>query len=245
MNETFWGLYEAQISALRTCSSPEEANMIMLETAKFLVEHIDLSDATVAQYDKFGIRKLFAAHNALGGAVTSFYDGQKDQLDPAARNGAIGQKLTTISEQITSTADALKKLQELEKDLFAKESELAALEKELEALKQKAAHLHDTEANAAAEIQRYKEQFDQLDAIIAGYADEIAFWEAHLGEDSAIIAKMKVYGVTTVGELLDSVEKLKVNIRQDLKALDVIIKKVVDQEAHVREAVLRKQNKIV
>ena len=66
-----------------------------------------------------------------------------------------------------------------------------------------------------------------------------------LGEDSAIIATMKVYGVTTVGELLDSVEKLKANIRQDLKALDVIIKKVVDQEAHVREAVLRKQNKIV
>ena len=109
MNETFWGLYEAQISALRSCSSPEEANMIMLETAKFLVEHIDLSDATVSQYDKFGIRKLFAAHNALGGAVTSFYEAERDRLDPAARNGAIGQKLAAISEQITSTTEALKR----------------------------------------------------------------------------------------------------------------------------------------
>lgn len=36
MNETFWGLYEAQISALRTSTSPEEANQIMLETAKLL-----------------------------------------------------------------------------------------------------------------------------------------------------------------------------------------------------------------
>ena len=242
MNETFWGLYEAQISALRSCSSPEEANMIMLETAKFLVEHIDLSDATIAQYDKFGIRKLFAAHNALGGAVTSFYDTQRDQLDPAARNGAIGQKLAAISEQITSTEDALKKLQELEKELFAKENELVALEKELEALEQKAAHLHDTEANAVSEIQRYKEQFDQLDTIIAGYTDEIAFWDSHLGEDSAIITKMKAYGVASIGDLLANIEKLKTNIRQDLRALDVVIKKIVDQESYVREAVLRKQN---
>lgn len=245
MNETFWGLYEAQISALRTCSSPEEANMILLETAKFLVEHIDLSDTTIAQYDKFGIRKLFAAHNALGSAVTSFYEAEKDRLDPAARNGAIGQKIAVISEQITATADALDKLQELEKNLFAKEGELANLEKELEEWKQKAAHLHNTETNAAAEIQRYREQFDQLDTIIAGYSDEIAFWEAHLGEDSAIIAKMKAYGVTSIGELLASIEKLKANIRQDLRALDVVIKKVVDQETHTREDVLRKQNKIV
>lgn len=245
MNETFWGLYEAQISALRTCSSPEEANMIMLETAKFLVEHIDLSDVTIAQYDKFGIRKLFAAHNALGGAVTSFYDAQKDKLDPAARNAAIGQKLTSICEQITSTTDALKKLQELEKDLFAKEGELETLEKELDELKQKAARLHDTEANAAAEVQHYKEQFDKLDAVITGYADEIVFWGAHLGENSAIIEKMKIYGVASMDGLLSSIEKLKSNIQQDLKALDVVIKKIVDQEMQVRDAVLRKQNKIV
>lgn len=245
MNETFWGLYEAQISALRACASPEEANMIMLETAKFLVEHIDLSDATIAQYDKFGIRKLFAAHNALGSAVTTFYDTQKEQLDPAARNGAIGKKIDVIAEQITTTADALEKLKELEKDLFAKEGELVALEKELEELERKAAHLHDTEENAAAEIQRYKEQFEQLETIISGYTDEIAFWDAHLGENSAIIAKMKAYGVSSIGDLLASIEKLKANIRQDLKALDTVIKKVVDHEANVRAAVLRKQNKIV
>lgn len=205
----------------------------MLETAKFLVEHIDLSDATVSQYDKFGIRKLFAAHNALGGAVTSFYETERERLDPAAQNGAIGQKIATISGQIASTSEALQELQELEKELFAKEDQLIALEKELEEWKQKAAHLHDTEANAADEIQHYKDQFEQLDAIVAGYADEIAFWEAHLGEDSAIIAKMKVYGVTSIIELLSSIEKLKANIRQDLRALDVVIKKVVDQEAHI------------
>lgn len=245
MNETFWGLYDAQIKALKECTSPEEANTIMLETAKFLVEHVDLSEGTMEQYDKFGIRKLFAAHNALGGAVTAFYDAKKDQLDPAAQNGAIGQKISSISEQIASTADALEKLQELEKDLFSKEGELVALEKELEAMKEKAAHLHDTEANAAAETQRYKEQFEQLDAIITGHADEIAFWEAHLGEDSSIIRAMSVYGVTSIQELLTSIEKLKENVRFSLSALDAVIKKVVVAEDAIKSSVLKKQNRIV
>ena len=245
MNETFWGLYEAQISALRTRTSPEEANQIMLETAKLLVEHIDLSDGTISQYDKLGIRKLFAAHNALGSSVLSFYEAEKSRLDPAALNGAIGQKLTSISEQITSTADALKKLQELERDLFAKESELMALEKELEDLKRKAIQLRETERNAESEIQQYKDQFEQLEAIMSGYSDELAFWEAHLGENSAIIEKMKVYGISSITSLLANVEKLKSNIKQDLKSLDSIIKKVIDQEAQVRDTVLRKQNKVV
>lgn len=245
MNETFWGLYEAQISALRSCVSPEEANMIMLETAKFLVEHVDLSDTTVDQYDKFGIRKLFAAHNALGNAVTSFYEKEREKLDPAARNGAIGQKIAILSEQISSTSEALKRLQELEKELFAKEDELTAMETELETWKNKAARLHETEANAAAEIQKFKDQYATLDAVISGYRDEIAFWEAHLGEDSAIISKMKVYGVDSLENLLSSIEKLKDSIGRDLKALDVIIRKIVDQEAQVRDAILRKQNKMV
>lgn len=245
MNETFWGLYEAQISALRTSTSPEEANQIMLETAKLLVEHIDLSDGTISQYDKFGIRKLFAAHNALGSSVLSFYETEKCRLDPPALNGAIGQKLLSISEQITSTADALKELQELEKDLLAKESELMALENMLDDWKHKVSQLRDIERNAQSEIQRYKKQFEQLEAIMSGYSDELAFWEAHLGENSAIIENMKAYGITSITSLLANVEKLKSSIKQDLKSLDSIIKKVIDQEAQVRDAVLQKQNKVV
>jgi len=245
MNDTFWGLYEAQISALRSCTMPEEANMILLETAKFLVEHIDLSDETINQYDKLGIRKLFAAHNALGNAVTSFYDREREKLDPAARNGAIGQRMANLSEQIVSTSEALSRLCELEKELFAKEDELNTLETELESWRQKAIHLRETETHAAAEIQRFTELYAQLEATIAGHNDEIAFWEAHLGEDSRIVSTMKTSGIGSVVELLSGVEGLKESIRQNLLALDMIIKKVVVHEAQVREAVLKKQNKMV
>lgn len=245
MNETFWGLYEAQIAALKACQSSEDANLIMLETAKFLVEHVDISDSTMSLYDKFGIRKLFAAHNALGTSVTVFYNTKKDVLDPGARNGAIGQKIDTLTEQITSTAAALQKLQELEKDLFAKEDELKALEKELQDLQQKAEYLRKTESTAAAEIQKYKNQFEQIDAIMTGYAEEIAFWEAHLGENSEIVRCMSVYGVSSLQDILSNINELRENIQYDLKALDTVIGKIINAEQSMRNAVLKKQNKLI
>ena len=217
----------------------------MLETAKFLVEHVDLSDSTMDMYDKFGVRKLFAAHNALGTAVTAFYEAKKDVLDPGARNGAIGQKITTLNEQIASTAAALQQLQELEKDLFAKEDELKALEKEMEGWQRKAKHLRETEATAAAEIQKYKDQFEQLDAIMAGYAEEVAFWEAHLGEDSEIVRCMSVYGISSLQDLLDNINKLRDGIQYDLKALDAVIGKVIKAEETAKDVIQKKQNKIV
>lgn len=245
MNETFWGLYEAQIAGLHTSVSPEETNMILLETAKFLVEQIDLTDETMAQYNKFGIRKLFASYNVLGNAVLSFYKTEKARLDPAARSGAIGQKLDSISKEIVSVADELVRLRELEKELLEKEKELAAAEKELEDWKQKVIHLRNIEENAANEIHRYQEQYHRLEEVIARYEEDIGFWEEHLGENSRIVENMKNYGVSSVENALSKIETLKMNIHQGLKTLDDIIKEIVSQEAQAREDVLRRQNKIV
>lgn len=245
MDKTFWGLYNAQIEALKECSSPEEANMVMLETAKLLVEHIDVSAETISQYDRFGVRKLFAAHNALGNAVVSFYESEKEILDPAAQAGNIGQRIESLSEKIVSTDADLQKLQELEKSLLDKEKELAALEKELEKWKAKVSHLRDIETNAAAEIEKYKEQFALLDKTVSCYAEEIAFWEAHLGENSEIVRCMSVYGVPSLQALLTSIEKLKTNVRYDLDAFDTVIRKIVNAEEAARDSILRKQNKMV
>lgn len=51
---------------------------------------------------------------------------------------------------------------------------------------------------------------------MAGYTEEIAFWEAHLGEDSAIIAKMCAYGIRSLTQMLDHIETLKIDIRRGL-----------------------------
>lgn len=245
MNETFWGLYESQISALKNCASKEEANMVMIETAKFLVESMDLSDEVLTKYDKFGIRKLFAGYNSLGEAVTSFYESEKEYLDPAARNGAIGQKIASVTDKVGETSEELKKLQEAEKELLEKENQLVNLEKELSDWKDKVSHLRSVDANAEKEILNYKEAFEKLDESIKTYGEELEFWEVHLGENSEIVSKMKKYGVQSLNSLISTIDKIKDNIRHDLKALDIVIKKIVEQEQLIREDVLRKQNKVI
>ena len=119
------------------------------------------------------------------------------------------------------------------------------LEKELEDWQRKAKHLRETESTASAEIQKYKDQFEQLDAIMTGYAEEIAFWESHLGEDSEIVRCMSVYGVASLQDLLASINKLRDNIKYDLQALDTVIGKIVKAEETAKDAILKKQNKMV
>ena len=245
MNETFWGLYESQISALKSCTTNDEANIIMLETAKFLIENIDRSTETINKYDKFGIRKLFAGYNSLGGAITAFYEEEKEYLDPAARNGAIGQKIASVTETIELTSAELKKLQEVESELLAKEEQLTSLEKELSDWKEKVTHLRSIDENVENEIQRYKETFEKLNASIDGYGEDLSFWEAHLGEDSEIISKMKKYGISSIESLVTNIEKIKTNVEHNLRALDIIIKKIVEQEKQIKDEILRKQNKVV
>ncbi len=245
MNDAFWGLYQTQIETLKNCVTADEANMIMLETAKLLVENIDLSEAAMSQYDKFGIRKLFAAHNALGAAVVGFYDRQKGILDPAAQNGAIGQKMGSVAAQITETSVALEQLRIAEKGLLDKEHELTDLQKELEEWKQKISHLRHVESTALSEIQQQKVLFAQLDEVVTGYAEEAEFWENHLGENSKIVRAMSSYGISSAKNLMARIDELRKNVQSNLSALDEVIGKIVKAEENTRDAVLKKQNKIV
>ncbi len=245
MNETFWGLYETQIAALKACATPAEENMVLLETAKFLIENLDCSETTMGQYDKFGIRKLFAAHNALGGAVVSFYDNQRSALDPAAQTGAIGKKITAVSEQIKDTSTSLQQLQVLESDLLARENELIALQGDLESWRQKVNQLRAIDEAAESQIQQYQEQFTQLDKIVAEHTQELRFWEAYLEEDSNIVQSMSAYGISSVQGLLDRIGQLQGNISSGLKTLDAMIGTVVKSEEAARDAILKKQNKLV
>ena len=131
MNETFWGLYESQMNALRECNSSEEANIIMIETAKFLLDNLDLTEETMQQYDKFSMRKLFSSYGVLGTQVSSFYSEHKSYLDPVASNGAIAKKLALAIQEIETTQSALLCLLEAEKNLFEKEKELETVSSQL------------------------------------------------------------------------------------------------------------------
>lgn len=331
MDATFIGLLQSQISSLQESESNSDSNIIILETIKLLLRNTDLSSETLSQYDKFGMRRLFAAYGEVGKQVCSFYDGSKPYLDPAALNGSIGKTITETAGQIEATTVAFDEMTIKEADLLKKEEELRALNSKYKALQAKTTELkaiHETVSDAVisaiekeneqmeadikkdkkrketvadenkklrkllseveeantevddeqrriktnitaiiekhhdeieaiyagssksldeikADIERYIREFETLDAAVLEYAKTRAFYEMWLGENSTIIETMRKYGLESIGQLADAINNAKANAEYELKAYDTVVKKIVTAEETAREAIEKKQNKIV
>lgn len=136
IDKTFLGLLDTQIESLKN-SSGKESNALLLETAKLLLANVDCSPETLSEYDKFDIRELFAAYSDVASETVSFYEQNKDKLDPVALNGKMGQKLDETTQEITIISKSLKELSENEKTLLSKEEELRILESEYKTLNEK------------------------------------------------------------------------------------------------------------
>lgn len=331
MDATFIGLLQSQINSLQESEANSDSNIIILETIKLLLRNVDLSADTLSLYDKFGMRRLFAAYGEVGKQVCSFYDGSKSYLDPAALNGSIGKTITETEGQIEATTAAFDEMSTKEADLLAKEDELRAIDAKHKDLQGKTTELraiHETvseevisaiekeneqleadimkgkkrketvadenkklrkllseveEANTEvddeqhriktnviaiiekhhdeiqaiymgssksldeikADIERYIREFESLDAAVLEYAKTRAFYETWLGENSTIIETMRKYGLESIGQLADAISNAKANAEYELKAYDTVVKKIVTAEETAREAIERKQNKIV
>lgn len=331
MDATFIGLLQSQISALQESGSNSDSNIIVLETIKLLLRNMDLSSETLSQYDKFGMRRLFAAYGEVGKQVCSFYDGSKPYLDPAALNASIGKTITQTAEQIEATTAAFDEMTIKEADLLKKEEEMRALDSKHKSLQSKATELkaiyetvsdvvisaiekeneqmeadikkgkkrketvsdeneklrkllsgveeantevddeqrriktnitaiiakHHDEIEAIymcssksldeikADIERYIREFETLDAAVLEYAKTRAFYEMWLDENSTIIETMRKYGLESIGQLAEAINNARANAEYELKAYDTIVKKVVTSEEAAREAIAKKQNKVV
>lgn len=331
MDATFLGLLQSQINSLQESETNSDSNIIILETIKLLLRNVDLSADTLSLYDKFGMRRLFAAYGEVGKQVCSFYDGSKSYLDPAALNGSIGKTIIETEGQIEVTTVAFDEMSTKEADLLAKEDELKAIDAKYKVLQDKTTELraiyetvsedvisaierenkqlesdikkgkkrketvadenkklhkllskveeantevddeqrriktnvisivekHHDEIQAIymgssksldeikTDIERYISEFESLDAAVLEYAKTRAFYETWLGENSTIIETMRKYGLESIGQLADAINNAKSNAEYELKAYDTVVKKIVTAEETAREAIEKKQNKIV
>ena len=177
IDKTFWGLLDTQIESLKN-SSGKESNALLLETAKLLLSNVDCSPETLSEYDKFDIRELFAAYSDVASETVSFYEHNKDKLDPVALNGKMGQKLDETTQEITIVSNNLKELSENEKTLLSKEEELKVLESEYKTLNEKVISLkaiRDT----------------MTPAVLVGMKEEIESLESQIKKSSKEHGKLK------------------------------------------------------
>ena len=331
MDATFIGLLQSQINTLQECESSADSNFVILETIKLLINNTDLSEKVISTYDKFALRRLFALYGDVGKKVCSFYEDEKEQLDPSALNGSIGKTIMETSSQILETTEAFDELSSKEKVFLEKEAELKILNEKYQSLQEKTSSLkaiaetvseavidalkneneqmekeikklekkkeivdkrnkeltklleeiesanttvdekcgtiktniieiinkHHSEIEALykdrslsleeikAEIEKFIKDFEMLDASVLEYMPVKAFYESWLGENSMIVDKMRKYGLESIEQLAEALIKAKENVEYELSAYDAILRKVVEQEEAAREAIEKKQNKVV
>ena len=168
MDATFIGLLQSQINALQESELTAESNIIILETIKLLLDNVDFSANTLSQYDKFGIRRVFAAYGEVGKKVCAFYDAGKPYLDPTALNGSIGKAIGETGEQIAETTIVFDELAVKEAYLLEKEDELKTVEKKYTALCARTKELRDiAETVSESSISAVKNENEQLETEIA------------------------------------------------------------------------------
>ena len=331
MDATFIGLLQSQIKSLQGSESANDSNIIILETIKLLLDNVDSSSDTLSQYDKFGMRRLFAAYGEVGKKVCTFYNDGKPYLDPSALNGSIGKTVIETSEQIIRTSAAFDELTAKEAELLTRENELKEIEAKYTSLRSKTAELRtlaDTVSESAisvieseneqleteikkgkkrkdsvddenkrlrkllsevedantevdseqrriktnitaiiekhhdeiksvysgsgksldeikSDIERYISEFETLDSAVVEYAKTKAFYETWLGENSTIIETMRKYGLESIAQLADAIQTAKSNAEYELKAYDSIVKRIITAEETAREAIGRKQNRLI
>jgi len=181
MDSTFLGILDNHVHAIRCATDNKSANDALLITVKLLIDEIQYSSEILSDYDKMGIRKLFAAFGNVAQTACDFYLNSKEHLDPVALNGEIGRKLEMATNEVVrvnelleaiekTNSDWLEKERELEKnntDVLEKERELDALSDRYKKREQRVSELRQVMETVTPEVlEELEREADELDEII-------------------------------------------------------------------------------
>lgn len=96
-----------------------------------------------------------------------------------------------------------------------------------------------------SKINEYKNLYEKLDSATKEQSTVLAEYEAILGENSLIVNSMKKYGVQSISDVIEDIERIKQTIASEIESYNFILQKVIIQEKSIKEAIERRQGKNV
>lgn len=96
-----------------------------------------------------------------------------------------------------------------------------------------------------SKIREYEHLYEKLDSVTKEQTIILAEYEAVLGENSLIVNSMKKYGVQSISDVIDDIERIKQTIASEIEAYNFILQKVINQEKSIKETIERRQGKNV
>ena len=234
------GQIEATTAAFDEMST-KEADLLAKEDELRAIDakHKDLQGKTT---------ELRAIHETVSEEVISAIEKENEQLEADIMKGK--KRKETVADENKKLRKLLSEVEEANTEVDDEQHRIktnvtAIIEKhhdEIQAIYMGSSKSLD---EIKADIERYIREFESLDAAVLEYAKTRAFYETWLGENSTIIETMRKYGLESIGQLANAISNAKANAEYELKAYDTVVKKIVTAEETEREAIERKQNKIV
>jgi len=180
---TFLGLLDTQIEAVKNATAGKNENEIILKTIKLLMEQLNYSDSVLSEYERLEMRKLFAFFGSIAQAACDFYEASKEHLDPTALQGEIGRKLENAKNEVNRVNALIEAIERDSVDLLEQENELIKKNAEYNKIQQKISELQEIYEIATDErIQSLKIEEEQLSSHIKQNKKEAANLESTIKE---------------------------------------------------------------
>jgi len=227
----------------------KQLNTIKEQEAEFLSSESELS-LVKKEYESLNdkVKELHTIHDTMTPAIL---DSMKDEIEN------LEKEIKQAAKQKEKLADKLTKLrteyEPIAEELAEKKTEYTEYSEaivsyitdhyfSLKLLFEK----HNLDIDRIKEqIQEYQKLYARLEDTVKEPAELLAVYEAQIGENGVIVESMKKYGVKSLSDALDDIDRIKNEISENLNAYDLILKKVVEHEEGVRQIIERRQGKIM
>lgn len=215
MDKTALGLLKTQIESLENSDNVKEQNILLLNTAKLLLDNINYSEAVLKLYDSMETRKIFSSFARVSESACAFFESSKDFLDPKALNGSLGQKLTSTTAQTSKISDFLESIKIKEEKLLAKEKELTVLKEEYDALQNTVDKLKKIEATVTPEI-------------IEELKTEVTSRETKIEENNKVKGEIQQQ-IKEAQQVLSETEQINVSLNEEKQEIETNIFENIQQ----------------
>lgn len=147
-----FALLNTQIDSIKGATDSKDRNISILSTIQYLMENIEYSAETLAEYEEFDVKKLFSSYRKAVEGACGFYETAKPVLDPEVEKGKIVQKLAETTLELSRVSQLVEENEKNEAELLGKREKLENLQAEYDDLMNVIAKLKETEKTVNPEV---------------------------------------------------------------------------------------------
>ena len=214
-----FALLNTQIESIKNEEDAKKRNILILSAVEYLMDNVEYSAETLAEYEEFDVKKLFSSYRKAVDGACEFYETAKPVLDLEQEKIKVIQKLAETTTELSRVSQLVETNEKNEADLLSKREKLEKVQAEYDELMSVIAKLKETEKTVN-------------DDVITEMHNTIMEKEQKIEETKEIISELEIKD-KNYNEILAELENAYAKINIECRRIETnIIDKI---QAHYTE----------